>query len=85
MAKAKLPEPQGRAGLVEPGGNDGDTHSLLDKGTVGRGPLSLPRRRILRYQGQRSERGAYVERIWMNALNGDCPSLNASKAMVLGA
>ena len=65
-AKAGLPEPQGRTGPVESGENDGDTHSLLDKGTVGRDPLSPPERRILTYQGQRPERGAYVERIWMN-------------------
>ena len=66
MAKAGLPEPQSRTGPVESGENDGDTHSLLDRGTVGRGPLSPPKRRILTYQGQRLERGAYVERIWMN-------------------
>jgi hypothetical protein len=66
MAKAALPEPQGRTGIVPSGENDGDTHSLLDRGMVGRGPLSPPKRRILTYQGQRLERGAYVERTWMN-------------------
>ncbi|MCA9896511.1 MAG: hypothetical protein KC615_26195, partial [Anaerolineae bacterium] len=55
--KAELPEPQNRTGPVEPGGNDGDTHSLLDSRTVGRGPLSPPKRRILTYQGQRFEQG----------------------------
>jgi len=55
--KAELPEPQNRTGQVEPGGNDGDTHSLLDSRTVGRGLLSPPKRRILTYQGQRFEQG----------------------------
>jgi hypothetical protein len=51
MAKARLPEPQDQAGFVVSGGKDGDTHSLLDKGTDGRGLLSPPKRRILTYQG----------------------------------
>src|SRR5688500_8061696 len=42
MAKAELPEPQGRMGPVESGENDGDTHSLSDKRTVGRALLSPP-------------------------------------------
>jgi len=67
MAKAILPEPQSRAGPVESGGKDGDTHSLLDTGMVGRNPVSSPRRRSLRYQEQRLERGAYIERIWVIA------------------
>jgi hypothetical protein len=49
--KLDLPEPQDRAGFVVSGGKDGDTHSLLDMGTDGRGPLSPPKRRILIYQG----------------------------------
>ena len=51
MAKARLPEPQDRAGFVVSGGKDGDTHSLLDRGAVGRGLLSPHKRRILIYQG----------------------------------
>jgi len=66
MAKAELPEPQSRTGPVESGENDGDTHSLLDRRTVGRGLLSPPKGRILTYQEQRLEQGAYVEHIWMN-------------------
>jgi hypothetical protein len=51
MAKARLPEPQDRAGFVVSGGKDGDTHSLLDKETVGPRPLFPPKRRIPIYRG----------------------------------
>jgi hypothetical protein len=57
-AKARLPEPQDRAGFVLSGGNDGDTHSALDRRSDGRDSLSPSKGRILTYQGQRSERGA---------------------------
>jgi hypothetical protein len=36
MEKAKLPEPQDRAGLVVSGENGGETHSLMDKKVGGR-------------------------------------------------
>ena len=67
MAKARLPEPQESNGSQL---NRVRTMVTLTLSWIGERLvavlLSPPKGRILTYQGQRLERGAYVERIWMN-------------------
>ena len=76
MVKARLPESQGQAGSHQPGGNDGDTHSLLDKDYVSVNPYIRPEGAV-RVTGFTTRTGHLNREYLDECLNGDCPSLNA--------